>query len=181
MKIPFFLSIFFIFVNALSIDDIKTDFREGRYELACESAGKLFTKYNKNETYLNLFAYSCIKAGYLDRIFLSIVNLNNSKNGRENSLYYLTLLYQKNLIVSMILDNKEYSSISLPKTDHILNKIFLKLKERNYTLKNGIYEIKDKPYMYEVGVIRRGGKNNLFINQYQGKNSENLVKSYIFK
>ena len=95
MKILSTLFAFLISLNALSINDIKIDFRERRYEIACNSAGNLFAEYNKNETYLNLFAYSCIKAGYLDRIFLSIVNLNNSKNGRENSLYYLTLLYQK--------------------------------------------------------------------------------------
>ena len=175
----FFISI--IFSNTLysiDISDIKNDARDGKFDDACNKAGAIFSENSLSETYLNLFAFSCTEAGFLDRVFLSIVNLTQSEDARDNSLYYQTILYKKALIVSMILDKKNYSTLSLPKTAHILDFIFTKLQNNQYSIEGENYKIKDENFIFEVGVLQRTSKNTLYINKYR---DNSLIKSYIFK
>ena len=163
---------------SIDINEIKSDIKYGKYEDACNKAGLIFGQNSRSETYLNLFAFSCIKAGFLDRVFLSIVNLTRTKDARDNALYYQTLLYKKSLIVAIILDKKDYSSMVLPKTNHILDTIFSKLQAKEYKIESGIYKIKEGDTVFEVGVVQHSIKNTLFINRYV---NSDLVKSYIFK
>jgi len=175
----FFLSTI-LSTSLLSIDisDIKNDVRDEKYEKACNKAGEIFSQNSLSETYLNLFAFSCSQAGFLDRVFLSIVNLTKTKDARDNALYYQTLLYKKNLIVAIILDKTDYSSLVLPRTSHILDLIFLKLQNKDYKIEEGNYKIEDKNFVYELGVIQRASKNTLYINKYE---NSKLIKSYIFR
>ncbi len=176
----FFILLLNIALFATTINEIKQDFKEKRYKMACDKASEVYKYYNDNSIYLNLFAYSCIKAGFFSRVFLPIVNLTSSKEDRENATFYLTLLYQKNLIVEKILDNKDISNIILPETEDIISAIYRKFQKNEYIYKKeeNLFYIQLKGKILEIGVITKEGENALFVNSYI---DNQLINSIVYR
>jgi hypothetical protein len=115
-----------------------------QYESAC-NIGFDNLKRNKNdEAFVSLYAFSCLKSDYINRLAVPITLLRFSPEARINSAYFSVILMQKKLLYHALLDGYEFSSLNLPTTNFILSKVFdLYTKEKNKQ-NNKIYLFKDK-------------------------------------
>ncbi|MBD3796920.1 MAG: hypothetical protein IE887_04130 [Campylobacterales bacterium] len=120
------LLIFLIAINLYA--DIKQDilnlYQNSKYEDSCNLGFDNFGRYNKDEEYLSLFAFACLKADYIDRLALPIAMLKFSEESRSNSAYFSVIFMQKKLLYHALLDEYDLGEFNLPTTDYVLSKVF---------------------------------------------------------
>lgn len=108
--------------------DIKQEifelYQNKEYKDVCNIGFKNFSKYSKDEEYISLYAFACLKVDYIDRLSVPITILKLSPQSRANAAYFSIILMQKKLLYHALLDNYDISSLNLPTTDYILSKIF---------------------------------------------------------
>ena len=120
------LLILFLTLNLYA--DIKEDmftlYQNEKYEEVCNIGFSNFRTYRQSEEYISLYAFSCLKADYIDRLSIPIATLKYSKEARANSAYFSVILMQKKLLYHALVDNYDLSLLKLPSTDYILSKVF---------------------------------------------------------
>jgi hypothetical protein len=79
---------------------------------------------NKDEEYISLYAFACLKSDYIDRLSTPVAMLKFSKESRSNSAYFSVILMQKKLLYHSLVDGYNISDLNLPTTDYILSKVF---------------------------------------------------------
>ncbi|WP_226962174.1 hypothetical protein [Sulfurimonas marina] len=104
--------------------DILNLYQNQKYESACNIGFSNFRNHNRDEEFLSLYAFSCLKADYIDRLALPIAKLKFSAESRANSAYFSIILMQKKLLYHALVDDYELSELNLPTTDYILSKVF---------------------------------------------------------
>jgi len=108
--------------------DIKRDmfnlYQNKKFEEVCGLGFDNFRHYKKDEEFVSLYAFSCLKSDYIDRLAVPTAILKFSKESRANSAYFSVILMQKKLLYHALLDNYDLSSYTLPTTDYILSKVF---------------------------------------------------------
>ncbi|WP_428737150.1 hypothetical protein [Sulfurimonas sp.] len=104
--------------------DILNLFQNKKYEDACNIGFDNFARYTKDEEYLSIYAFSCLKADYIDRLALPIAMLKFSQESRSNSAYFSVIFMQKKLLYHALLDDYDLSEFNLPTTDYVLSKVF---------------------------------------------------------
>lgn len=104
--------------------DIFNLYQNQKYEDACNMGFNNFGRYNKDEAYLSIYAFSCLKADYIDRLALPIAMLKFSRESRANSAYFSVIFMQKKLLYHALLDDYDLSKFNLPTTDYVLSKVF---------------------------------------------------------
>ena len=100
--------IFVVFITLL-YGDIKKDFFSKNYSKVCSV--KNIYKYKNNDKILSIIGKACLN---IDSIYLlpKISKfLIHTKEGRLNSLYFLTIVLQKRLIYNYIFDKSNRSEI----------------------------------------------------------------------
>lgn len=123
MKI--FLAVFFaISLHASIKQDMLNFYQNNKYENACNLGFKNFSRYKRDDEYLSIYAFSCLKADYIDRLALPIAMLKYSSDSRSNSAYFSVIFMQKKLLYHALLDNYDLSELNLPTTDYVLSKVF---------------------------------------------------------
>ena len=127
-----------LFLNASIIDDYKNK----NYNKICNY--KTLDLAIKNEQLLSIVGMSCVKSNNLYLLPYIVKNLKNSPISRKNAIYFLVIYSEKKLLYSFLFDNFDISSFSFPRTNYILSIVFEAIKNKNYTLSNGIYLIKYK-------------------------------------
>ena len=125
LLIPFFL-------YASSYNRLLIDYKEAKYKSACKRGIKLFRKGEKNEKILSLIGDSCARCDYINILGEIQKYQKKSKDARENASYFTTLVLQKRLIFQFMHDDLDLSNLKLPKTSHILSKVFINLSNKNF-------------------------------------------------
>ena len=151
--------IFFIFITLL-YGDIKTDFLNKKYSKICTLEN--IHKYQKNDKILSLIGKACLN---IDSIYLLpriSKFLIHTKEGRANSLYFLTIVLQKRLIYNYIFDEISLDSFDLPMTDYLISYIFHKIKSNEFLKKEGKIVIKKGDITY----ILYKKKDKMFVDEY---------------
>ena len=98
--------------------------------------------------------------------------LGKKASDRKNSVYFLTILYQKKLLLNSILDKADISFVKLPKTNYILSDIFIKYVKKDFTKRKNVYLFKDDEdpkITYKLSVQKMDGENKLFLKTFKGK------------
>ena len=181
MKKIIFLIVFC--VSAL-FSDVKTDmfnlYQNKKYEKVCNLGFNNFGKYLKDEDFLSLYAFGCLKSDFIDRLALPISLLKYSKEARANSAYLSVIFMQKKLLYHALLDNYQLSEYKFPTTDYILSKIFDyyvalgKHKPRNFYL----FDDKQNPDLsYKLYITKDTIPYKMVIEEYFGAT---LVKKHIY-
>lgn len=157
------MKIFIAILLALSLyADSKQEmlrlYKNKQYEEACNLGFKDFSDNSKDDEYVSLYSFSCLKMDFVDRLAVPIIALRHSKEGRANASYFATILLQKKLLYHAMLDKNDISSLNLPTTDYVLSKVFdlytkspknqkeeyyIFQSEENSALKYKLYLIKD--------------------------------------
>lgn len=118
--------IFFISINLCA--DIKQEmlnlYQNKQYEEVCSKGFKTFKEYRKDESFVSLYAFSCLYSDYLDRLSIPIAILKYSKESRANSAYLAVILMQKKLLYHSLVDGYNLEALNLPTTDYVLSKVF---------------------------------------------------------
>ncbi len=120
------LLLLFIFLSLQA--DIKTDmfnlYQNEKYEKVCNMGHRVLDLNARDEEFVSLYAFSCLKSDYIDRLTIPIALLKFSKEARSNSAYFSVILMQKKLLYHSLVDGYNLSKLELPSTDYVLSKVF---------------------------------------------------------
>lgn len=118
--------IFLLAINlyANTKENMFGQYQNGKFEKACSIGFHDFHANRKDDEFVSLYAFACLKADYIDRLAIPITMLKYSKEARSNSAYFSVILMQKKLLYHALHDNYDISTLKLPTTDYILSKVF---------------------------------------------------------
>jgi len=116
-----------------------------------------------------LYAFSCLKSDYIDRLSIPISLLKFSKEARSNSAYFSVILMQKKLLYHSLVDGYELSVLELPSTDYILSKVFDLYSKLGKHEKRSVYifENKKNPKIsYKLYLEKNGDLQKMVIEEF---------------
>jgi len=120
--------ILILFITLNLFASIKQDmlhlYKNKKYEQACKIGFDNYLQNKKDESYISLYAFSCLNADYIDRLAKPLAMLKFSKEARANSAYFSVILMQKKLLYHAMIDKQDLSELKLPTTNYILSKVF---------------------------------------------------------
>jgi len=99
-------------------------YQNKKYEEVCQIGFDYFKQNKQDEEFVSLYAFSCLKSDYIDRLAVPTAVLKFSKEARANSAYFSVILMQKKLLYHALVDNYDLSEFSLPTTDYVLSRVF---------------------------------------------------------
>ncbi len=138
------LSIFgLVSLTAAPIDDMMELYNQKSYEKACNYGLRHFKKNSSNYNYIMLYAFSCLKADYIDRLAVPITALRYTPTQRQNAAYFATILLQKKMLYHALIDGTSLKGIVLPLADHPISVVFTLFAREKYRKEKGIYYLKD--------------------------------------
>ncbi len=157
-----FLIILSITVFAFGVDksDVYRAYKQKRYREACTLGAKIYLYNKKDNDFLTMFADACLKVDNINRMAFPAMLLIRDAAARSNSVYFLTILYQKKLLYKSLIDGFDVSSYKFPTTNYILSKIFVKYAKKDYKKFRDIYIFKDDTDInkkYEMSLIKDRG------------------------
>ena len=111
-------------VFASDKDKMLSLYKSEKYMDACNIGYKTFNKHKKDEKFVTLYGFSCLKADYINRLAMPIAVLRLTKESRFNSAYFSVILMQKKLLYYAMIDGYDISTLRLPTSEHVLSRIF---------------------------------------------------------
>lgn len=119
-------------------------YENGYYKDACMLGYNNSLSYDKDENFISLYGFACLKSDYIDRLILPITKLKNSAEARSNGAYFSIIMTQKKLLYHSLIDGYKLSSLKLPSTDYILSKVFDLYSELTDEEQKEVYLFEDK-------------------------------------
>ncbi len=150
----------FTFLFGFDRSDVYRAYKNKKYKEACTLAAKIYLYYKKDNDFLTIFADSCLKVDNINRMTFPAMLLIRDAAARSNSIYFLTILYQKKLLYKSLIDGFDVSKYKFPTTNYVLSKIFVKYAKKEYKKFRDIYifqDDKDKHKKYEMSLIKDKG------------------------
>lgn len=147
-------------------------YNKQEYKKACNYGVTTFHKFSNDESMISLYAFSCLKADYIDRLSTPIALLKKSKDSRKNAAYLSTILMQKKLLYYALIDNYPLDKVRLPSTDTLISKIFELYCDGNYSKDYDKYYFKDRDdshMHYRLYLIKSHKINKIVIESYYDK------------
>lgn len=142
-----------IFIGMLSISygysktEILRDYQNKQYQKVCGLWAELIVANEKDENIFTAVGDACAKEDAINSLCGVIKHLIGTKETRESASYFATLVLQKKLIYQFMLDGINLQDLRLPKTDHVLSRVFDELARGNYTFDNEKKVIINTPSM----------------------------------
>ncbi len=165
--------ILIIFLSISLYADIKQDmfnlYQNKKYEDVCNVGFNNFKHYRQDESYISLYAFSCLNADYIDRLSIPIAMLKFSEESRANSAYFSIILMQKKLLYHALIDNYDISILNLPTTDYVLSKVFDLYAKLNLKEKRAFYlfeDSNDKKLTYKLYLVKDSRLSKIVIEEY---------------
>lgn len=155
-------------------------YQKKEYKQACKLGSKNLYKNKKNENFLSLYGFSCLKSGYIDKLSYPISALKSSKEARSNSAYFSVILMQKKLLYHSLVDGYSLKKLNLPTTDYILSKVFDMYSNVSQDEKKEIYNFedsKDSKRTYKLYLIQDGTITKMIIEELYNNRS---IKKHIY-
>ena len=168
------MKILLILLLSLSLyADVKQDmfnlYQNNKYEDVCNIGFNNFNMNKRDEDFVSMYAFSCLKADYIDRLAIPIALLKFSPESRANSAYFSVILMQKKLLYHALIDNYDLSSLSLPTTDYILSKVFdfyANLGEHDSRAFYLLEDEKDNKLTYKLYLDKSTKLNKIIIEEF---------------
>lgn len=169
MKYLILITFFLHSLHADIKEDIYNLYQNKNYIEACKLGLSQLNSNKRDETYVSIYAFSCLKADYIDRLSLAITYLKNSTESRNNAAYLSIILMQKNLLYNSLLDNSVIEGLVLPTTDHVLSKVFDLYQKEPTHLKHSLYILHDEnnaKLSYKLYILKKDNINKMIIESY---------------
>ena len=156
--------------------DIKNEifnlYQNEKYEKVCNIGHKSLDKYARDEEFVSLYAFGCLKSDYIDRLTIPISLLKFTKESRANSAYFSVIVMQKKLLYHSLVDNYDLSTLELPSTDYVLSAVFdLYSKLGKHTRRN-LYLFENEhntKISYKLYLEDNGALKKMVIEEYYDK------------
>lgn len=146
-------------------------YQNGKYTEACHEGFKHLNTYQKDESFVSLYAFSCLQAENFERLHSVIVLLGQTAESRANASYFSLLLMQKQLLIQALYDQKILNHLKFPTSSHLLSKIFDSYM-RDPQQSNFIKEYTDSVnprQSYRLYPAEKNGKKTIAIDEYYDK------------
>jgi len=124
MKIILIILITLITLQADIKQNMFNLYQNKKYDQVCNIGFENLNKYKNDESFISLYAFSCLKSDYIDRLAIPIAILKKSKESRSNSAFFSVILMQKKLLYHSLVDGYNLSELNLPTTKYILSEVF---------------------------------------------------------
>jgi len=166
------LLLFFIFSIYLHADakyEMFQLYKTSQYQKACTMGYDYFKKFKRDAQYASLYGFSCLKSDYIDRLAQPIATLKFSKEARENSAYFATILMQKKLLYHSLLDGYDLSKFKFPTTTYVLSKVFDLYSQLPKHKQKEFYILQDpdnKSIIYKLYTIKDNNIDKMVIEEY---------------
>lgn len=165
---------------AVTTKTLLTLYEKKEYKQACLRGTKSIYNHKKDENFLSLYGFSCLKSGYIDRLATPIALLKSSAEARANSAYFSVILMQKKLLYHSLVDDYDLSKLTLPTTEYILSKVFdfytkvpNQKSKKNFTF----VDEDDKKRNYKLYLLQEDSIDKMIIEElYEDK----LINKYIY-
>jgi hypothetical protein len=146
-------------------------YQQGNYLQACNFGLQNFSSHKNDEAYVSLYAFSCLKADFIDRLTAPIMSLNQTKEARANAAYFSVIVMQKKLLMQALYDNKPIKNLTFPTSSYLLSKMFhLYLKNPQSTQFIKEYQDpSDSRMSYKLYTSESNGRKSLAIDEYYDK------------
>ncbi len=99
-------------------------YQNHKYEKVCNIGYDNFKYNDKDEEYISLYAFACLKSDFIDSLSTAITMLKFSKEARANAAYFSVILMQKKLLYHSLVDGYNLKITELPTTSYVLSKVF---------------------------------------------------------
>lgn len=164
----------FIIINLQA--DVKQEmfklYQNEEYAKACTLGYDYFKNNKKDEQFLSLYGFSCLKSDYIDRLAQPIAKLKFSKDARANAAYFSVILMQKKLLYHSLLDGYDLSKLILPTTDHVLSKVFdlyTKLEDHKNKEFYLFHDPENKKTTYKLYILKDNEIDKMVIEEFYDK------------
>ncbi len=156
------------YLQAYSYNEILRDYEANNYDRVCTHGVNLLMRNDKNENILTIIGDACAKVDTINPLGNVVKNLISTPDDRESGSYFATLVLQKKLIYQFMHDGINLKELRLPRTEHVLSRVFEELAKGNYTNVEKRIEIKtsfmdyivwlsdDRPKKVYVDEIKHG-------------------------
>ena len=155
-------------------------YKESKFKKACDIGYENFNKYKKDEEFISLYAMSCLKADYINRLATPIAILRESKESRANSAYFSVILMQKKLLYHAMVDGYDLRDLKLPTTEHILSKVFDMYVDATKKEKKELYDFvdsKDDNLRYKLYTMESKNIQKIIIEEYY---NSKMIKQHTY-
>ncbi len=170
MKYVLVLLSLYSFVFGFTKSDVYKAYKQKDFKRACYISTKIYLNYRDDDDFLTLFANSCLQDDNINRMAFPAMLLLRSPEARSNSIYFLTILYQKKLLYKAMIDGFDVSQFKFPTTNYILSKIFVKYSQKKYKkIANTLIfdDDNDKHIKYKLNVIKDKGVYKMILGTYK--------------
>lgn len=141
MRIVWGLLVLCMSMYGYSYTELLRDYEARNYEKVCSNGSGLLQKNEKNENILTAIGDACAKIDAINPLGNVVKNLITTPENRESGSYFATLVLQKKLIYQFMHDGINLKELRLPRTEHVLSRVFEELAKGNYTTKENKVEI----------------------------------------
>ncbi len=180
MKYFLNMMLFTTLLFAIQKSDVYKAYKNKQYNDACILGAKIYLQHKKDNNFLTIFADACLKVDNINRMAIPAMLLVRDPTARSNSIYFLTILYQKKLLYKSLIDGFDVSRYIFPTTDYILSKIFVKYAKKDYKKVDNVYIFKDdknSDIIYEMSTVEKNGIYKIVLKTYL-KNSLQKTRVY---
>jgi hypothetical protein len=169
------LVLILISISFLFSFDFKKEFLARNYKEVCKNGMKEYFKGRKDENFLSLVGLSCAKSDSFNFLLYLIKDLKNTKDGRNNAIYFANLILQKKLLYAYMFDNIDISYFKTANTDNILSFVIEAISSKKFTKMGKVIIIRNKNFIYKVYRL----EDKVFIDKYD--ENDNLIERHWYK
>ncbi len=162
--VSFLIFISLLFASEQDYNKCIDYFKNKDYLKCCRLGSRIYYKYSSN--FASMVGIACAKTDNINILGDIIKRLYKTKFDRTNASYFVTLIFEKKLLYQFVLDKINLKNLSLPKTKHILSRVFEKISSGNYKYIDGKIAIQDKEYKYIIW-LTTGKKRVMVIDEYK--------------
>lgn len=126
---------------AYSHSELLREYEAKKYEQVCTKGFNFLISNEKNENIITAIGDACAKVDAINPLGHVVKNLVTTAENRESGSYFATLILQKKLIYQFMLDGINLKELRLPRTEHVLSRVFEELAKGNYKLQDQKVEI----------------------------------------
>jgi len=169
MKKIFLITLLSLSLFADPKNDMFNLYQNEKYEKACILGHKYLDRHVRDEEFISLYAFSCLKSDYIDRLALPVSLLKFSEESRANSAYLSVILMQKKLLYHSLVDGYDITQLKLPSTDYILSKVFDLYAKLGKHERRNLYLFDDKnnsKISYKLYLVQDGNLRKMVIEEY---------------
>ncbi|MGM0533122.1 MAG: hypothetical protein ACQERK_01345 [Campylobacterota bacterium] len=150
-----------------SLNRFYEDYKNENHLRACKQGVSIFAQHKKDEDFLTVYSFACLKSDMIDRLAVPITGMRNSKEARSNASYFTSILLQKKLLYNAVIDDVDISGLNLPTSDYILSRVFHLYANEDYTKEGSRYVMVQEDFKYEMYIDDTGRYKKLVIEKYK--------------